>query len=149
MRVVIDTNVFLDGEYDDNSCQNKIINEVLKRRIKAFANKKTLQENTMILESIMNNEEYRRKVKECLGLITRVAPKHVNVVTTDPEDNKILGSAVAAQADYVITSDNDLLRLEEYEGIKIVEPATFWNTYKEEVLGENDWEKFVKDFLEG
>lgn len=39
----------------------------------------------------------------------------------DPDDNWILGSAVASQADLLVTGDkNDLLQLKQVEGIKIV-----------------------------
>src|SRR3989338_7194728 len=147
MKVVIDTNVLIDGEYDDNSYANKIINEILEGGIQAYANKKTLQENSLILHRLIKNQEYLQKVEEMLGKVQRVVPKWIEDTPEDREDTKILASAVSADADYLITSDNGLLKIEEYQGVKIVDPATFWNKYRQEVLGDDDWGKFVRDFL--
>jgi len=46
-------------------------------------------------------------------------------VKDDPDDNKILECAVAAAAEYIISGDNHLLKLREFRGIKIVNPAEF------------------------
>jgi putative PIN family toxin of toxin-antitoxin system len=37
----------------------------------------------------------------------------VNVITVDPTDNRISECAVAARSDYIVTSDDHLLRLEQ------------------------------------
>jgi putative PIN family toxin of toxin-antitoxin system len=47
------------------------------------------------------------------------------VVTTDPDDDIVIATAVAGHADYIVTGDPDLLDLGEYRGIRIVRPATF------------------------
>jgi putative PIN family toxin of toxin-antitoxin system len=46
------------------------------------------------------------------------------VVAKDADDDQVLACAVAAQADLIITGDTDLLTLQEYQGIRIVNPAT-------------------------
>lgn len=43
----------------------------------------------------------------------------------DPKDNVVLEVAVAGEADYIVTGDNDLLILHPFEGIPIVGPAEF------------------------
>jgi putative PIN family toxin of toxin-antitoxin system len=43
----------------------------------------------------------------------------------DPDDDKILGLAVAASAEFIITVDKDLLVLEDFEKIQIVTPRMF------------------------
>ena len=45
----------------------------------------------------------------------------------DPEDGPILGTAVAGEADLLITGDQDLLILGDYQGIPIRRPAEFWH----------------------
>lgn len=44
-------------------------------------------------------------------------------VCRDPDDDAILATAIAAQADLLVTGDKDLLELETYKGISIVTPA--------------------------
>jgi len=43
----------------------------------------------------------------------------------DLKDDKIIACAVGGQADYIITGDNDLLVLKEYQGILIVTASEF------------------------
>jgi predicted nucleic acid-binding protein len=69
--------------------------------------------------------------------------KHLQVVE-DRADNKILESAVAVDADFLITSDRHLLKLEKFRGIRIVRPAEFWSRYEDEGEG---WIKWIKDFI--
>ena len=54
-----------------------------------------------------------------------VVPTQTLDVTGDPDDNRILECALAAGSDYIVTYDQDLLRLGEYGGIKIVSAADF------------------------
>jgi putative PIN family toxin of toxin-antitoxin system len=44
-------------------------------------------------------------------------------VCRDPDDDHVLGTAVAANADLIVTGDQDLLILREYRGIPIITPA--------------------------
>ena len=46
-------------------------------------------------------------------------------VSRDVKDDKFLATARAAGADYVITEDEDLLVIGEYEGAQIIDTATF------------------------
>lgn len=45
----------------------------------------------------------------------------------DPDDVKILGLAVAGSANYIVTGDEDLLVLGEFQGIPILNPRAFSN----------------------
>ena len=54
-----------------------------------------------------------------------VVPTQTLEVTGDPDDNRILECALAAGSDYIVTYDQDLLRLGEYGGIKIVSAVAF------------------------
>jgi uncharacterized protein len=43
----------------------------------------------------------------------------------DPDDDRVLATAVAARTDCLVTGDADLLVLDRYAGIPIVRPADF------------------------
>ena len=47
-------------------------------------------------------------------------------VCRDPHDVPVLGTAVAAAADLLISVDKDLLVLRSFQGIDIVKPGEFW-----------------------
>jgi hypothetical protein len=49
----------------------------------------------------------------------------VTGVARDPDDDKVLACAVEGTADYVVTGDDDLLALVQYQGIEILAPAAF------------------------
>lgn len=52
------------------------------------------------------------------------------VIKRDPDDDKILACAAAAQAEWIISGDHHLLNVKRYKGIRIVTPTQFsriWN----------------------
>jgi predicted nucleic acid-binding protein len=58
----------------------------------------------------------------------RVTPTEtLDVVKDDPADNRILECAKAAGSEYVVTGDDDLLRLGQYADIQIVKVSDLLN----------------------
>lgn len=49
----------------------------------------------------------------------------VQGVATHPEDDLILATAMSGQVDYLVTNDRQLLRLGEYQGVRIVNAGEF------------------------
>jgi len=47
---------------------------------------------------------------------------NLDVVLDDPDDNKFIEAGFAGEVDLIVSQDKHLLRLGEYEGIKIVRP---------------------------
>ncbi len=45
----------------------------------------------------------------------------------DPDDDVVLGTAVAGRCDVIVTGDKDLLDLVSYRDIAIVSPRAFWS----------------------
>jgi putative PIN family toxin of toxin-antitoxin system len=49
----------------------------------------------------------------------------------DPDDARVLASALAARADVFVTGDRDFLDLkDEIEGIEILDPRGFWEMHR-------------------
>ena len=46
-------------------------------------------------------------------------------ICRDPDDDMVLATAIAAQADLILTGDEDLLVLAEHGGIRILSPRQF------------------------
>ena len=44
----------------------------------------------------------------------------------DRDDLPVLGTAVAARCDVLVSGDKDILELETFRGIRIVSPGAFW-----------------------
>jgi len=65
-------------------------------------------------------EEWRNLIIESSVIIN---PKiKLNVIKEDPDDNKFLEAGISGNADLIISQDKHLLKLKEYQGIKIVSP---------------------------
>jgi len=78
--------------------------------------------------------------KEVISLLESLAGESVLVpgrlevrASRDPEDDKFLASAIEAEAEYVVSGDNDLLDLKMYRGVRIVTPAKFLRTLREAI----------------
>ena len=66
----------------------------------------------------------------------KVSPKkHLTVIPYAP-DNRIVECALAGEADFIISGDHHLTDLKEYQGITIINPATFLAIVQSEELPE-------------
>ena len=118
-----------------------IISEFISGEIEAFANKQTLQENKLISKKLINNQAYQKELNDFFAQINWVVNKKQIRIVQDPEDNKILESAVEAKAEFLVTSDNLLLEIKKFRAVKIVSPAQFWVNYKDE--GLDFWKSMI------
>ncbi|MCL5666710.1 MAG: putative toxin-antitoxin system toxin component, PIN family [Patescibacteria group bacterium] len=146
MKIVLDTNVLINGFKDEYSYEKRIIDAVIAGELEAYANRQTLRENKLIVSQLINNDEYRNQLNDLFAQINWVVNRRQIRIVRDPEDNKILESAVEAKADYLVTSDNDLLALNEYQNVQIINPAQFWIKYKDE--GGDLWKQWT-NFIRG
>ena len=90
-----------------------------------------------LLDEILRN--LRQKIKLSGGIVEDIdnfLREHSSIVSPiplaadlcrDPDDVKILGLAVAANADCIVTGDKDLLVLKQFQGVPIVTPRSFSN----------------------
>ena len=51
-------------------------------------------------------------------------------VCRDPDDNKIIETALLARCQYIVSGDNDLLAIGAYNGVKILNPIEFLDALK-------------------
>jgi putative PIN family toxin of toxin-antitoxin system len=147
MKVVLDTNVLIDGFKDEYSYQWRIIQEIIAGSIAAFANNQTMRENRLIMDRLITDEGYRRVLDKFFAQLQSVSNPHRIHAVSDTEDNKILESAVEARADYLITGDAALLELDPFQSVRIVKPVEFWKIY-EEGSSEDAWAKWVKFLMQ-
>ena len=146
MKVVIDTNVLINGANDESSYAFRIIKEVIAGKIQAFATHQTMSENRQMLRKLVRDREYKTLLEEYFSNLNIVKVYEPLNVVSDPEDNKLVESAVASGANYLITNDREVLDLENYHGTEILKPEDFWAAYKNASDSDgswNDWTKMV------
>lgn len=69
--------------------------------------------------------EMRWTIEDILSFSTMVKPWRKVSVVSDPDDDMIVECAVAGRADFIVSQDRHLLKIREFEGIKIVTPTEF------------------------
>jgi putative PIN family toxin of toxin-antitoxin system len=131
IRAVFDTNVFLRALINPHSRCGRLLGE--------FAADYELVFSPAIVREVLevlHRPRLRAKFPQITQLdVTRiialfeqavvVEPRDVPAVSRDPDDDKFLACARAAGAAYLVTEDKDLLVLENYEGVRICQPAEF------------------------
>ena len=67
-----------------------------------------------------------------LAQVIDAPPDTPGAVPRDPDDDKIIACAVAAEVDYLVSRDRDLLSLGSYQGIQIIVPEEFLRVVREQ-----------------
>jgi hypothetical protein len=136
MRIVLDTNVLVSAILSSRSASAQIIGFVLDDALNLAVSRDLLDEAYRVvrypkLVRLMKKHgiapEEVDSIIERLSAIAVVTPGELtlDVVQNDLADNKILACAVESEADFIISGDRHLTDLKEYQGITIVNPATF------------------------
>ncbi len=132
VRVVIDTNVLVSGTIVLLGFPARIVNEVLNGTLLPAVSPRLLDEYV----DVMRRPHITRKYPEAIGrmnllieLVGRTAIHVSDLVTgrvvSDPDDDLLLACALEGEAEYLISGDEHLLQLREYQGIKILAPRDF------------------------
>jgi uncharacterized protein len=138
-RVVFDTSTLVSAALRIGSVPYQALLEALGT-CDVCASAETLAE----LERVLEREKFDRYLDQpsrgdFVALIRRnihlfaIQPVDLMAVEPscrDPRDNQFLALALAAEADDVVSSDEDLLVLHPWRGIRIVTPAEFLSRSK-------------------
>lgn len=126
MKIVLDANVIIAAFASRGLCES-IMEVCLSEHEILLCDE--------LLEEILRN--LRWKIKLSVKIVDEISdflleqsriidPVPLSLDTCrDPDDVKILGLAVAASADYIVTGDKDLLVLKEFQDIPILSPRAF------------------------
>jgi putative PIN family toxin of toxin-antitoxin system len=130
VRVVFDTNVFVAAFAADGLCA-KLLRRANKREFVLLVCPIILEEFQGALKKKLDATE--EEIGTALVLLREVSVmtgespptgKPARIVR-DPDDNLILFCAVAAEADLLVTGNEDLLEIVEHRKIKILDPRGF------------------------
>ena len=134
--VVIDTSVFIAAilSKNPNSAPSQILSLWQRGELTLIISPQLLNELVITLLRQGITPEVIEDLVTLIGTIAfqiEGAYEATFLDEIDPKDNKFLGAAYEAKADYLISLDNHLLRLKYYQGTKIVTPSLFlqWLNY--------------------
>lgn len=131
-KVVNDTNIWLSALYFSGK-PAKIVNLIEDQKIVSITSDFILEEVKEKLVSDFNTPLYAANgTVSYISTISQIVPlrgKDFNL--RDPDDNKILETAVVGNCNYLITGDKDLLTLGAYNRVQIVAPAEFLDKFNQ------------------
>ncbi len=127
MNILLDTNVLIAAFISRGSC-NELLEHVVRYH-RLVLSKYVLDEFSEKLSSKFQFS--KREVREARTLLfqraTLVNPEKIETLPEiDPDDLSVLGTAVAAGCDCLVTGDKELLELGMIEDIPILTPSEFW-----------------------
>ena len=126
MKIVLDANIIIAAFAARGLCES--ILEVCLSEHEIMLSDDSLDE---ILRNLRLKIKLPSTIVDSIG---KFLYAHANIsipatlasdVCRDPDDVKILGLAVASNADYIVTGDKDLLILKSFKGIPILNPRSF------------------------
>ena len=128
MRVVCDTNVLISGILFGGK-PRELLRLCSSGKVTNFTSPALLKE----VEAVLTRPKFGLNEEQVYGIIrlfrdtfSIVRPEiSLSVITADPDDNRVLEAASAAQAEAIISGDAHLLDLGQWNGIPVFTPAAF------------------------
>ncbi len=126
MRVLFDTNVLTSAFTSSGLCH--LAYERATIRATLITAPRLLDELQRTLVKKMKIEaglagEIRAELESELELVEPEAPP--KAICRDKDDDWVLAAALAGRVEIIVSGDNDLLTLKEFQGIKILTPRQF------------------------
>ncbi|NJL38137.1 MAG: putative toxin-antitoxin system toxin component, PIN family [Leptolyngbyaceae cyanobacterium SM1_4_3] len=132
MRVVLDVNVWISGLLWGGT-PGQVLRLVQTQQITIFASEELFLELETTLQRSKFQQQLQKRghtvsyfmtVARQLSELCSIMPIEVSELR-DFEDQKILATAIAANAEVIVTGDQDLLVLEEFQNVTILSPKAF------------------------
>jgi putative PIN family toxin of toxin-antitoxin system len=127
MKLVFDTNVIFSA-FATHGLANSIFEYCLQQHTIVLSDHILGELQKSFLKKLKMPQDKIQTVLSFLKEFCLIADslKLKRNVCRDREDDKILGLAINAGADFIITGDKDLLVLKIFESIPILTPREFW-----------------------
>jgi len=130
MKIVLDTNIFVSA-YLHNGNPRKVYHRVVNGLDELYITDDILME----LHKVLLRKKFDIGINEVEDFVNIIESYSIKVIcqnepeniSRDIDDNKILQCGVEGNVDYIITGDKDLLVLDNYKNIRIVNSSEYLN----------------------
>lgn len=132
MKIVLDSNVIISALFWKGN-ERKVLNKCKERELELIISPEILEEIDSVLEFKFSTPDDKRSdfLRNIIMISRLVFPNiKIEIIKSDPTDNRILECATDGKAEYIVTGDKHLTVLREYEGIKIVNAKDFLTLQK-------------------
>lgn len=130
-RVVLDTNVYLSGIIFGGNCRH-ILDLMIKKKITVITSPAILLEISQKLKQKFkwSQNQIITVIKTMIKSTKVVQPQiKVRAVKTGKSDDKVIEAAVVGRTNHIVSGDQHLLKIKQYQKIKIVTPVEFLSIY--------------------
>lgn len=129
-RVVVDSNVLISALLSPGGAPRRLLETLAaKNAVVLFSDATFAELTTRLAKPKFDRYRTREQMEAFLDWLTElgewVSPALEVEASRDPDDDKFLALAISAEADCLVTGDDDLLVLNPFEGIAILSPADF------------------------
>lgn len=128
MRIVVDTNVIASAVYFGGKPYD-LLKLIMEEKVSAIASKEIVDEYEEILARLQHKFPKLSKsipFQEIVGKLTVIKVSSDIRICRDSEDDKFISCAVDGRCIYIVSGDNDLLSLKDYDGIEIITVVQFF-----------------------
>jgi len=133
VRIVVDTNVIVSALLSPGSVPGKVMEAWDSSNYSLMISEPLLAEYLLVLERPRLQTKHHKSSAEIHALIHRFrtegrmvqTDRKLRVVRADPDDDIIVATAVAGNADFIVSGDRHLLEIGEHAGIRIIPPGVF------------------------
>jgi len=133
MKIVLDANIFVSSFFWGGNPRS-VVERVIEGIDELFITKEILDE----IESVLGRPKFHTDKEKAAYFInsieeigSKIVPKNrIKNGSRDKSDNKYIECGISANVDYIITGDDDLLTLKEYQNIKIITAKNYLEIIK-------------------
>ncbi len=132
-RVVLDANVLVSALLSPKGVPAKVLTAWQAEQFHLVLSERVQDEIGRVLRYPRIASRHRWSEERLQGFLEGLAhlaimtpgAAHLAVIAEDPPDDRYLECAIEGEAEYIVSGDQHLLELGEYQGIKIVMPRAF------------------------
>ena len=129
MKIVVDTNVIISGVFF-NGLPNQFLKEIALNEIEIVASEEIIKEYYDISKELVESKtgHFNKALFDIIvGKMEIIVPQTKVDVCRDPDDNKFIECAIDGEAIFIVSGDQDLLTIEQYQGVLIVSVADYYS----------------------
>jgi uncharacterized protein len=141
VRIVLDTNIYISALLSAQGATAKLVNAWLNDKFVLITSEEQLNELTRAanydrLRPRIGREQAEELIETLSATALLVIPSENVNLSRDPDDNRIIATAMAGKANYLVTGDKrDLLSLKSAQSIPVITPRAML-----ELLNKTDLE---------
>ncbi|MDG6224100.1 MAG: putative toxin-antitoxin system toxin component, PIN family [Candidatus Thermoplasmatota archaeon] len=127
VRIVLDSNILISGFFW-NGNERSLLTRCKSGKIRSVTSEQILSETEMVLRKKFHvpDDKIHAFIQSLILMSDLVfITDSLYVIEDDPKDNMVLETAILGKAEYIISGDNHLLKIKQYDSVRIIQSSEF------------------------